>query len=370
MKEKKINKVKKNPRIFHGPENICGIGGHLADWQRANKGAKSDCIVYTDDPYCPNSHINLHLKEKKPLQSLIIKIKLLFKSLNNYDIYHFYFAKSFFLFNLDLPILKMFKKIIIMHYVGSDIRLHKVQNRINPYFNLGIQKRNNELCDLIKIIRMAWQSIWFDYCIVGKDLLIHAKKAIPERKIIHDIWVGKAISVTDRYIKKSRAEPVIVHAPSNFIVKGTKYVRSAIKTLSAKGYSFTFHIFHKKPHRELMEYLKNDVDIVIDQLLNGAFGIIALEAMSYGIPVCCFIIDDLANKIPDLPIVQCNINDLEKKLAELIVDSKKRNQIGEESWKFAKKYFDKEVIYEKLWQIYIDLWEKPSLKKNRCIEEL
>jgi glycosyltransferase involved in cell wall biosynthesis len=345
------------PRIFHGPENICGIGRNLADWQRDQKNAKSDFIVFKDKTNRQNSHKNLRFDESNLINRLIQQVWFLRAALKNYDIFHFYFGKSLLPLNLDLPILRLAGKSILMTYVGTDIRLEKVEKQRNPYYHL--RKPKNKISDLVKRTKMMWHGIWCNYCLVGVRLAIYAQTSIPDRKIIKDIWVTKTIDLPSDPPKFSdKKKPVIVHAPSNYHTKGTYYIQNAINALKEEGLDFEFKIFHKVPHDTFINFLKNEADIVVDQLLSGGYGTLSMEGMTYSKPVCCYINEDIWAQIPDLPIIQSTIDSLQSNLRDLILNPEKREQIGREGWKFARNHFDRDIVGEKLWQIYLDLWNK------------
>jgi len=126
----------KKMRVFHGPVNIAGIGRILADWQR-EKGAISDFITYySDSPITDSSHFSLHLNRHGLFAAQIIAIFFFLRCLFKYDLFNFYSGKSFLPFNLDFPILRLFRKKIVMTYCGSDIRLLEIEKKRNPYWEL------------------------------------------------------------------------------------------------------------------------------------------------------------------------------------------------------------------------------------------
>lgn len=352
MSEGQIQK----PSVFHGPENICGIGRYLADWQRKNKKVRSDFIVYSDHTTNQNSHHNLHLDEKKHIQAFGSKIRFLVKAIRDYDLFHFYFGKSLLPLNLDLPILKLFNKKIIMHYVGSDIRIMRIAQKENPFLIHRMPKGFLDRYDFLKQVRMVWQSTWFDRCLAGKEIYPYAKSAIPERKINNSIMVSNTIDFSKIQPDFSNhSTPVIVHAPTNTGTKGTEYVKRAIEELKNEGYIFIFQLFHKTPHIEVIDFIQNKADIVVDQLLIGGFGSLAMEGMSYGKPVCGYVRDSLRAQFPDLPIVQCTINSVKEKLAWLLDNPEERIRLGKASWAYAKTHYDRNKNCQALWDLYIEL---------------
>ncbi len=351
------------PKIYHGPENVGAIGRYLADWQRSKKGAIADFIVYEDNTNRKISHKNLHLERENFFKRNILKLEFFFSAWRNYDIFHFYFGKTLLPLYLDLPILRLSGKIIFMHYLGSDIRLYKLHSKINPYYKLRKSKNLWDHFDLAKRIRMRWQSLWFHLCFAEKNIYQDALTSIPKSKIVKDLWLSTTLDVPKSPpVFKEKDRVLIIHAPTNPLTKGTKYVEQAISALKEEGLEFDFRIYHKVPHDEFIKVLIDEADIIVDQLLGGGFGTLAMEGMCYGKPVCGYITDELRSAYPDLPIVQCTVETLKDVLKDLILNAEKRKKIALEGWEFAKKHYDRDPIYEDVWNIYMDLWETKNRK--------
>lgn len=148
--------------------------------------------------------------------------------------------------------------------------------------------------------------------------------------------------------------PLIVHAPSNKNIKGTIYIEKALSNLKRK-YDFDFLFLHNVRNDEVREALKK-ADIVVDQLILGAYGVLSVEAMAFGKPVVCYIRDDLLKKYPeDLPIINANPETIEDTLETLIKDPIMRFKIRMNSRKFAERYHDSKVVAEKLVALYRSL---------------
>lgn len=347
------------PRIFHGPENIGGIGRKLADWQRHNKGAQADFIVYTDNTNAQGSHKNLHIEALPPVRRFIKQCGFLARGLKNYDIFHFYFGKTLLPFNLDLPLLKLFRKIIVMNYVGSDVRLNSVELRRNPFFLLRPEmKRQASKLQPLKRLQLRWQALWADVCIAPRNLYAHAREIYPERKIIRDIWTTNTMLLPDQPPSfKTSPLPVVLHAPTNAAKKGTAYINQAVENLKAKGLAFEYLCLTKVPHEEFIQSLRK-ADIVVNSVLGGGFGNLAMEAMANGKPVCGYVLDEIRALIPDLPVVQCTIETLEEKLAWLIENPQERVRISRAGYDFAREHYDRDKIGEALWALYMGLFRK------------
>lgn len=341
-------------RIFHGPVNICNIGRHLADWQR-KKGAISDFVTYQDYIITQESHLDLHLEEYSKLKRIVIKISFFITCLIKYDFFHFYYGGSFLPFNIDMPILRLFKKKIIMTYCGSEVRLIEVEKKRNPYSHLLKISRDDPKYDRKKKFIMRWQRLWVNRFFAIRNIYASAIHVIPKHKVEKDIWVNNTMDL-DAYrphTYKTKEIPVLIHAPSEVGIKGTEYIEKAIEELKLKGYKFEYRRLQNVLNAEAQRIYKEEADIIIDQFILGGFGNLAVEAMYYGKPVLCYIIDEVKEKhYPDCPIVNANIDNLKEKIIWLIENPGERIRLGKEGRAFVEQHFDRKKINQKLWDMY------------------
>ena len=96
-------------KVLHAPENIAGQASIIAKAQGA-LGVESDVLVFGQNVFDYKCDINLNLNTKP----IIIKVPILMinfiKCLFKYDVFHFHFGASLLPYNIDLPILKIFRK--------------------------------------------------------------------------------------------------------------------------------------------------------------------------------------------------------------------------------------------------------------------
>ena len=102
--------------------------------------------------------------------------------------------------------------------------------------------------------------------------------------------------------------PLIIHAPSSRWVKGTRYIVDAVERLRAEGMSFDFELVENLPHAEARRRY-DKAHLLIDQLLAGWYGGLAVELMALGKPVMCYIRPEDLAFIPaamraDLPVIE------------------------------------------------------------------
>lgn len=104
------------------------------------------------------------------------------------------------------------------------------------------------------------------------------------------------------------SRPVVLHAPTHRGGKGTRFVVEAVRQLQAEGVEFEFALVEKLSHAEARR-LYARADLVIDQLLAGWYGALAVELMAMGKPVICYLREGDLHFLPpamrrDLPLIQ------------------------------------------------------------------
>jgi glycosyltransferase involved in cell wall biosynthesis len=152
----------------------------------------------------------------------------------------------------------------------------------------------------------------------------------------------------DAYSKK----PLIVHAPTAKVAKGTNYIIPVIEKLQLI-YDFEFQLLHNLSRNDVLGTMKK-CDVFIDQLILGSHGTAALEAMAFGKPVMCYLMPAVfeAGLPIDCPIINTNPENLEQQLVKLLVDAELRNSIGRKSREYVENYHDAEKLAEELLRVY------------------
>lgn len=160
--------------------------------------------------------------------------------------------------------------------------------------------------------------------------------------------------------KASPDVPVVVHAPSHRGVKGTRYVLDAVARLQAEGVKLEFILVEGMAHAEAKRIYQR-ADLLIDQLLAGWYGGLAVEFMALGKPVICYIREDDLKFIPAqmrqaLPIINATPDTLYNVLKQwLTIHKSDLPALGKESRVYVERWHDPlkiaaslKVEYEKI----------------------
>lgn len=145
----------------------------------------------------------------------------------------------------------------------------------------------------------------------------------------------------------------IVHIPSNPVVKGTDIIKKAIGLLKRDDFEFVCKT--NIAHEESI-LLKESASLYIDQLLLPGYGISALEALTFGIPVICWGDNDL--------VYTPTLNAPEP-LADLINSMLDWDILERASIKSFEKFKSKHGLMGKRWiNVYYDLMGLPEKRFN------
>lgn len=338
----------KSLKILHGMSDIAGQGSYSAHGLR-EIGADAVIAVWRQNPFGYDVDIDLHIKKedlRKPIYALRSGLKILrfaAKAVPRYNVFHFHFGNSLIPFALDLFWLRMLRKRIIMEYHGDDIRYfyNREKPKYYPYETFAVRsKRAQKAND--RVMK------YVDTIITHDEEL---RKHIPHNRLFITplrINVERFIPI---YPEAEKESIVIVHAPSDYIGKGSKYVIASIDELR-KRYNIEFILVEKKTQKEAFEIYKK-ADIIIDQFFAQTYGVFAVEAMAMGKPVMGYISDEIRKTFPDsMPVVSATIDDMTDVLEGLIKDGNRRRELGIAGRKYVEKYHD----YRKVAQVQLDIY--------------
>ncbi|KKB08887.1 hypothetical protein VE26_02220 [Devosia chinhatensis] len=158
-----------------------------------------------------------------------------------------------------------------------------------------------------------------------------------------------------KYPDEEAKIPVVLHIPTEPLVKGTEYLVAAVERLQKKGLQFKFELVRQLTQQQMYERI-SECDIYVDELRCGSHGVTAVETMAAGKPTITYIRPDLIDSYPpELPLVNANPDTIEKTLEELILDPQRRRSIGVASRKYVEKYHDADIVAAELLEMYNEI---------------
>lgn len=359
-------------RILHCPEMVAGHPQGLVRAER-ELGLASWSVGFERGHFGYQADEIISVTRSNLLRREVQHWALLFRALRDFDIVHFNFGQSiapprifpnvedqgkyhpalrrgYHLYSrllelADLPLLKRAGKGIAVTYQGDDARqgdFCSAHFEISPAGEVEPGYYSAE-SDAHKRWRIAKFAHYADRIYAFNPDLLHmlppGAQFLPYPHIDPRDWQvsGKG----DRH----PAVPVILHAPSHRGVKGTRHVLEAISRLKGEGIALEFLLVEGLPHSEARS-LYEKADLLIDQLLCGWYGGLAVELMALGKPVMCYLREEDLRFIPaqmrqDLPIIQVNPGTLYQVLREwLSYRRQELVEVGRRSRAYVEKWHD------------------------------
>ncbi|MGH7741799.1 MAG: hypothetical protein ACRENS_07245 [Candidatus Eiseniibacteriota bacterium] len=332
-------------RVLHAPAEIAGQASVLARALR-ELGIPSHSLAYNPGfpQYTPDEARGYDDWPVAP--RYLGYLASLMRHAGRYDIYHFHFGRTLIPpHNPDLPLYRLLGARVVFHYHGCDVRNRRHMlatharatcTECDPFCVPARQQRI-----------LASAASYADAELVSTpDLLESATRAT---------HLPVAARLEDYTPRPSTGAPkLVLHAPTNRLIKGTRYVEAAFETLRPRYPGVRFETVERLPWSELRARLEQ-ADVVVDQLFMGWYGMVAVEAMAMAKPVLCFIREDFEPRLDRCPVVRCDDRSLVEHLAALLDDATRRRDTGIAGREYVEREHAAPVIARRLVTLYESL---------------
>ncbi len=322
-------------RVVHCPVNTAGVPWQNVEALRRN-GVDAKLVVFERYRLHPEADWSLD-REGGFIRRQLAQWRAFLQLLPKTDVFHFYFGLTLIPKSFQFPILRLFRKKSVLHFLGSDIR----------------GRSPEELS----------YSGSADAQIVGS---YDAIRWVPDAYVVPPGIDLREFRPVD---PSGRERPLVVHAPSNRARKGTEHVIAACRELDVD-----LEIVEGLHHTEARRRYER-ADIVVDQLNAGWYGLFAIEAMALGKPVVTSLHADAVARTESafgvqMPLVHATKETLVDALRPLVESPTERARIGAESRAYVEHVHDGDRNAERLIEIYQEVSsESPSLKSVDGVHE-
>jgi glycosyltransferase involved in cell wall biosynthesis len=326
------------PKILHAPADV---GGHAYGLSRAERelGYESDVVVVTSGPFGYGFDRNLDAGVSQPVwKRLARRASFLARATREYDVFHFNFGQTLLTVRQlghvfdELAWLKRRGKKIFVTYQGCDVRPKAACPCRQPHcfaedrYRQPAAHRALALADRIFYLNPDLHK-WLPGAIFTPYASVDARRieAVPEP-------VGDEI--------------VVVHAPTDVDIKGTSHVVRAVETLRGEGLPVRLDLVEGARRDEVLRRIGSG-HVLVDQLLLGWYGAVAVEAMAVGRPVLCYVREGDPKDNPfgaELPIMRTTPETLVKDLRQVLCDRELRGRLGGDGRRFAASQHDPREI--------------------------
>lgn len=332
-------------RVLQAPAEIAGQTSILARALR-EIGVEAHSLAY-------NATFAQYMIDEHPMYDTLSPpmryagyLASLMKHAGRWDVFHFHFGRTLVPpHNPDLPLYHALGRKVVYHYHGCDIRnrSHMLSTHVrttctdcDPFCLPRRQKRI-----------LAESERHVDAEIVSTpDLLESAPRA---QQIHVAAWLADYPWTPARDVPR-----LVLHAPTNRLIKGTRHVEAAYERLRPRYPSVEFRIVEKLDWRELRTAM-GECDLFVDQTNMGWYGMVSVEAMAMGRPSLAWIRDDFEPRLRDCPVVRTSEQSLADDIAALLDDAPRRKALGEAGRVYTEREHDAHVIARRLVDLYRSL---------------
>lgn len=335
-------------RVLHAPANPAGQATTISRAQR-KLGIESDVLVFNKNVFAFDVDIDLKI-DTRPWGTRTLGKKWNFlKCARRYDVFHFHYGRSLLPKNLDLPLLRMMGKKTLMQYWGSDVIQIDVAKKYTLLSEETLKQVIPGLNDEKQRKKIARIEKKVDVTIVGDYSLLPFS---PDSKVIRQALDLDSLPFVG--CEPKREDLNIVHAPTNRLIKGTDRIIAAVERLKKDGHKVNLIMVENMPHSEAVEAFKR-ADIVVDDVLQGPYGLVAMECMALGKPVLGRIDEHFVGMYKDLPIVNTNPDNLYENLKTLVLNPQMCFDLGKRGRAYVEANHDAKVIAQQFMDLYESL---------------
>jgi hypothetical protein len=326
-------------RVFLGIHEVCNITATYAAALQA-LGYDTLTAVARRNRYYPDSEYDVVLGESGQFwQRLFRWMPLVWKAISTCDLFIFtYVALTPSL--IELPLLKWLGRRIVIVFWGSDVRYidafeeqMRARGVLDEYesFIRGVRMSGEEALR-VKLSRVRMAEKYADLILSQPGYAQLQRRPYMRANIPLDLS-------RFQFQVPGRLRPLIVHAPSNPLIKGTDFIKTIMAELWQEGVEFDFHLVENMPNPELRRLLTS-ADIVVDELYGDTVGVLSTEGMATGNAVLTHYPLDFAGVPGDCPAVNITEKNLKVLLRKAIVDVAWRCDLAERGRRFVELHHD------------------------------
>jgi len=351
-------------RVLHGPVNVGNQPYVLSRYER-QLGARSSLVVNYSTWFDYPADRVLGTYGDNSRRATLRRMRFALSAPFRFDVLHYYFGKSFLSPDdltedhvrhyHDLKLARRLGRTVFMTFQGCDVRVSRKSAEryaVTPC-HLGecaAAPTCRELLDDRRIASVEAVMPFVDRVFVLNPELV---RYVPGATFLP--YASVDVDAFERLWPAPGSTIRIVHAPSDEGIKGSARIAKAVERL-ARRYPIDFRVVRGLPHAEALE-LYRSADLVIDQVLAGWYGGLAVEVMAMGKPVAAYIRDEDLDVLPtgmreDLPIVRLHPSTLEADLAEAIETRDQWRELGVRSYEYARRWHHPREIAREMLRNY------------------
>jgi hypothetical protein len=244
-----------------------------------NHGIAADYLAVGDSPWWNQADLRFR-PTRWPLFSVLNEMWCVWGTVSRYEIIHSHFMVSVTRSGWEWPLLARMGRKFVVHYRGCEIRDRERNMALHPEVNICQE------CDYRPYVcqspfNVARRPLAARYgsafLVTTPDLL----DFVPQAE--HIPFFITRPDPPARRPRPAGAPFKIVHATNHPGIEGSRQIRAAIATLTAKGLAIDFVELNGVPHARVLEELA-DADVSIGKMKMGYYANLQVESLAAGVP--------------------------------------------------------------------------------------
>lgn len=357
-------------RVLHCPALVGGHAAGLALGERA-LGLDSQTLALEEPPYGYEADRVLFRQSAGTFERERRRWSFVLGQLRRFDVVHFNFGSTLMpaghpdahalsrlyaslVRGLDIRLLPR-RTAVFVTYQGDDARQDAPRfSRLPP----GYFEPQSDAAKRRAILRLTGRADGvFALNPDLLDVLPPSASFLPYASVDPRAW---------KPVPSSTGRPsVVVHAPTDRAVKGTEHIVRAVEQLRADGLEIELVLVEGVTHAEARRALER-ADVVVDQLLTGWYGGIAVEAMALAKPVLAHLEPDDVARVPaklaeELPIVPTTPETVESVLRDLLANRERLETAGRAAREFVERWHDPRRVAQTTHDAYVSALRRRAI---------
>jgi hypothetical protein len=360
-------------KVLHGPVNVGNQPWTLSRHERA-VGVNSELVVNFKTWLDYRVDRCLGEAGKRTPRAVLRRLSFGLTAPFRYDVIHCYFGLSFLswhdfgppnrLWFADLKLARALGRKLFMTLQGCDVRI-SAESAVNNEFTPCHEGHCQSVPDCRAMLDQRRRHL-IDRVLPGFDRVVvlnpELVRFVPQAQFMP--YCSVDIDAFTPSWPRTRGTITVVHAPSDPGIKGSKLIIEAVERLK-KRHAIDFILVQGLRHAEALEIYRK-ADLVIDQVLAGWYGGLAVETMAMGKPVACYIRESDLGCLPagmrqDLPIVRVGPATLEADLERALEKREEWSEWGRRSREFVMRWHHPRKLAEAMVRAYRDPASRISL---------
>ncbi|MEE8155988.1 MAG: glycosyltransferase [Phycisphaerales bacterium] len=335
-------------RVLHLPT---ATGRHPIGLARAESasGVHSTSLVVGSNQFRYDADQQLDFSDETLLGRWRRRRLLLKSCADQNDVFHFNFGQTLSMTGWDLRWLRATGHRVFMTFQGDDVRPIG-SYRGEPGCRVGRSRLSAFLRNRKRAWRVRQACRWCHGVFsVNPDLLEY----VPRAQFVP--YASVDIDQFDPVLPNTSGPIRIGHAPTTRRVKGTAQVLDAIDQAS-RDHDIELVLIENLPHEQAVAKLAQ-VDLLVDQLIVGFYGGVAVEAMAFGKPVIAFYHEPDLKYIPpamaaELPVINATRSSIGDVLHRAVAERSTWVNRGIESRRYVQRWHNPRSIAKAMIKLY------------------